>query len=137
MKRLINISNHPSHAWSTEQLKGWDEVIDIEFPRIRTDASVRDIEKEVQRVIDSIVPKIAGVSPRDEDTYVYVAGEYTFVSMLLLSLLNYVSKLRMAFPVTQRHPDKNTFVFYGWRTFEIEIDFYPSPEESDFIIKFK
>ena len=39
MKKLINISNHPSTGWSDAQKAGWDQIIDIPFPQVPATAT--------------------------------------------------------------------------------------------------
>lgn len=72
---LINFSNHPSAAWSTEQLAAaarYGEIIDITFPLVDPNAD----EAEINRLADQCVAQI--VHGRNiRDTTVHIMGEFT------------------------------------------------------------
>lgn len=55
MSILINISNHPSKDWSTEQKKSWDNIIDIPFPNVNPFADHLDIYDMAGDLFTSIV----------------------------------------------------------------------------------
>ena len=51
---FINLSNHPSNAWSKEQYEAaseYGEVVDIPFPQIEASSSEEDIENLVEEYL--------------------------------------------------------------------------------------
>lgn len=82
---LINFSNHPSAAWSTEQLAAaarYGEIIDITFPLVDPNAD----EAEINRLADQCVAQI--VHGRNiRDTTVHIMGEFTLCYAVINRLL--------------------------------------------------
>ena len=82
MKKFINISNHPSSKWPTEQMNAAKElaaggdVIDIAFPNVPPMATT----VEVEVLAEELLAKVLEV----EDPIVHLMGEST----LLLKLAN-------------------------------------------------
>lgn len=78
---LLNLSNHPSTAWSEEQLRAgreqYSEVQDMPFPNVPPEA---DLE-EVGRLAADYAHRICALSPRL--LAVHVMGEMTFTYQLV------------------------------------------------------
>lgn len=74
---LLNLSNHPSTAWSPEQLRAATEqfggVIDVPFPNIDPHAT----SKEVRDLVEDYI-EIALVNHGDIK-HIHIMGEMTFV----------------------------------------------------------
>lgn len=85
--RFLNLSNHPSSAWSKEQeesARQYGEIRDMAFPQIPTNASTEDIEELAEETKLQILDAYS-----DSDLTVHVMGEMTFTYAL-------VSKLKAA-----------------------------------------
>lgn len=83
---LINLSNHPSHNWSKDQLSAaqqYGEIIDLPFPNIPPEA---DIE-QLQPLLNEYYNKILTFGNPDR-VVIHLMGEMTFTFMLLSRLLN-------------------------------------------------
>ena len=79
---LINLSNHPSSAWSGEQLAAayeFGDVIDMPFPQVRADAD----EEMIRRMAEDAVERILGNNP----SAVLVQGEFTLTYRIVATLL--------------------------------------------------
>lgn len=117
MRKLFNISNHPSSGWSEEQKRGWDVIIDIPFPNTPPELSGEEVKKMVQEFLK--------VSPEPmPGDYVFVAGDFS-ATYYMTSILQEKGVI-FTWPSTQREttetiqPDgsvKKTAVyrFVRWR----------------------
>lgn len=81
---FVNLSNHPSSAWSKEQIhaaKEFGNIIDMPFPQVSPDATSKEIEDISTKCVESIMSYT-----RDNDVTVHVMGEmgltYSLVSQL-------------------------------------------------------
>jgi len=129
MKILINLSNHHSAKWSSDQAKEWTKIINIDFPHIPADLT----GKAVKRIAENYAQHIIEVKEKlknssngivtDNDVFVYFAGEYSFCYYLLEELRG---KVRIVIPTSERiktetiNPDgtvtgKVIFKFCQWR----------------------
>ena len=82
---FINLSNHPSAIWSTEQLEAAREfgiVRDLSFPVVSPHMS----EEEVSALADVFVERVMDISP--EPCIVHVMGEQTFSYAIIGRLLS-------------------------------------------------
>ena len=75
---LVNLSNHPSSAW-TEDQKGGFVVIDLPFPQVDPDGDADYIEK----LTDEYLQKILEVG---RDSSVHIMGEFNFCYCLINKL---------------------------------------------------
>lgn len=77
-KILLNISNHPSSAWSKQQLEAaqkYGEVIDMSFPDISSSSTKSDIatlaEDRLKKIIDSYADTVITAHIMGEMTFTY------------------------------------------------------------------
>ena len=79
---LINLSNHPSEKWVSEQrgtaIEQYGKIIDMPFPRIPPEASY----DEVWKIADDYFEQIK-TRAKQEKTTVHLMGEMTFTYMLV------------------------------------------------------
>lgn len=79
MKIFVNLSNHPTSKWGSEQLAAarnlGEKIIDVPFPMIAPDATHQDVldaafacYKEIESLCD----------PELNDVTIHVMGEMTF-----------------------------------------------------------
>ncbi|MBQ6441577.1 MAG: hypothetical protein IJJ13_03160 [Lachnospiraceae bacterium] len=118
---LINCTNHPYEIWNAPQreaAKCFGEVVDLPFPAIDPAAESSDLRK----IVLDYAQKIEAMSP----AAVLVAGEFTFVFMLVDKLLRDGVKVLSACSkrVTEevKHPDgtnekKSVFLFERFREY--------------------
>ena len=55
---FINLTNHPSNEWSSEQLlaaEKYGKVIDIPFPNVPADAGTDDIRELCDIMVDNVL----------------------------------------------------------------------------------
>lgn len=81
---LINFSNHPSAAWSTEQLAAaarYGEIIDITFPLVDPNAD----EASILLLADEYVRQILD-GRNAEETAVHIMGEFTLCYAVICRL---------------------------------------------------
>jgi len=81
---LINLSNHPSDQWSTEQKtasKPYQEILDIPFPSIPEDAD----EEYISDLADEYCAKIQELT-KDNTATVHIMGEMTLTVALIQRL---------------------------------------------------
>lgn len=82
---LINLTNHPHHQWSPEQLQAaktiYGSVIDIAFPSINPGASTEEVNELAYVYFNKLVTA-SGAQP----FAVHLSGEFTFVYHLLVLL---------------------------------------------------
>lgn len=87
-KIFINLSNHPSAKWSSEQLKAaprYGDVVDIAFPPVAATANINDIMSLAKSMVADICGAYA--SP-DTDIRVLVQGEMTLTHALVCEFQN-------------------------------------------------
>lgn len=76
---LVNVSNHPSANWPTEQLmyaqKDFPKILDIPFPTISPALTLEEMDK----LIDEYARKVLALNP----AAVHVMGEMTFTFRLV------------------------------------------------------
>ena len=78
---FINLTNHPSAAWSVEQTnaaKEYGEIIDYPFPNVSPDMSSDDIQKLAEEIFNDIISKYS-----DARLTVHVMGEFTMAYALI------------------------------------------------------
>src|SRR5690554_5103742 len=79
---LLNLTNHPSNAWSTSQRKTaiaqYDRLEDLPFPKIDPNWSA----EEVKHLAAIYEKKILEINPKA----VLIMGEFTFTYQLLQRL---------------------------------------------------
>lgn len=84
---LINLSNHPSHLWSEEQLSAastYGEIMDIPFPNIDANGDEQYIDTLASVYEDKILHW-----PENTKIYVHVMGEMTFVYAFVARMQNH------------------------------------------------
>lgn len=72
---FVNLSNHPSAAWSQEQLEAaqaYGQVVDVPFPVVSPLAN----EQQLSALVDDYVGRVTELSPAP--CVVHVMGEQTF-----------------------------------------------------------
>jgi len=112
MKKLINLSNHPSANWELEQKAGWDEIIDIPFPNVAPNAS----EEEVIELAAELLKKIKNTGVKN----IMLQGEFTLVFALQQMLIE-EGFYNFFFPTTERKVVEqngiktSVFKFVRWR----------------------
>ncbi len=78
---LVNITNHPWDEWPEEQRRAALElagrIVDIDFPRVGPDWSLRRIEEEARKIIQKLPPGT---------THALVQGEFTLTMELVRRL---------------------------------------------------
>ena len=76
---LLNLSNHPSANWPSEQLdqaiKKYGAVQDLPFPKINPDSS----SDEIEQLAEKYEIKVRQLNP----TAVHIMGEMTFIFKLI------------------------------------------------------
>lgn len=83
---FINVSNHPSSKWASEQLeaaKQFGEVIDIPFPNVAPEATEEDINQLATDILQQI--DWLHVS-KDSVPVVHIMGEMTLVYNIVTKL---------------------------------------------------
>lgn len=81
---FINLTNHPSSKWSSEQLNAAHEfastIVDIPFPNVPASAH----EDEVNEIINETVEKVLAIG---KDVVVHIAGEPVVTHAIVNSLI--------------------------------------------------
>jgi hypothetical protein len=76
---LLNLTNHPSSNWSSEQtdlaVEKFAQIIDLPFPSIPPDYSSQELDTLVEKFADRVLT----LSP----TVVHIMGEMTFTFRLV------------------------------------------------------
>ncbi len=82
---LLNLSNHPSSAWSPEQLRAATEqfggVIDVPFPNIDPKATSREVRDLVEDYIEIALENHGNIK------HIHIMGEMTFVHRFVARVL--------------------------------------------------
>lgn len=76
---FINLSNHPSDRWGTEQYKEahkYGYIVDIAFPQVAFDATSDDIDELVQEKHKEIFGFL--MDHENEENVLMVEGEFVF-----------------------------------------------------------
>lgn len=84
---FVNLSNHPSEGWSTEQLKEagkYGSVVDIAFPQVDTKAGSEEINDLVVGKYNEISSALADKG--DKINVVMVEGEFVFTCRMVTLL---------------------------------------------------
>ena len=88
---LINISNHNSEKWSSEQKaaaeKEWGKIFDIQFPSVNPHISDEALDNLVEIYENEVYEKLNPTQGVDCNA-VHVMGEMTFVYRLVKALQN-------------------------------------------------
>ena len=82
---FINLSNHPSDKWSSEQRAAalaYGEIKDIQFPNIPPDATTQ----EVYNLAQGYYQQITTISNQETQTPMHIMGEMTFTCTLIAML---------------------------------------------------
>jgi len=122
-KVLINVSNHPSEAWSQEQKAGWDEIFDIQFPAVNPnldtlDAEYQNIELELKRKIYQKRVDIYRMFGEKTHIGLCLQGEFSLCYRLFKQLHD---AFRFYIPTTERtvvekdNTKTSVFKFVRWR----------------------
>lgn len=77
---IINLTNHPSSAWSTEQMKAasqYGEIIDYPFPQVHPEVGEEEIRIQATDIVNDIINKYG----KNEIT-VHLMGEFTMTVAL-------------------------------------------------------
>ena len=144
MKKLINVSNHPSTGWTEKQKAGWDEIIDIPFPQVSPELDGREVSHLAWETYKQIIRRLYAEyrkglrgkpSPRPEadrlirqkllsDVVLHVAGEFclffNLVSLVKADRGRVVVATSKREVVEEVQPDGSTkktirFNFIKWR----------------------
>lgn len=79
---LINLSNHPSAGWNSEQtLKAeeiYGEICDYPFPAVPTDYDSHDVAAMADRIVGDIIEKRNGVKEIDTNLDTSLFTKITF-----------------------------------------------------------
>ena len=119
MKILINVSNHPSEGWSEEQKKGWDGIVDIQFPAVDPGLN----EKEIWALGGELVRVIENKMAENSTRYIMLQGEFSLCAVVQF-LLSIHDGVVFCYPTTERkvtvEGDKkiSIFRFKRWRMFD-------------------
>jgi len=81
MRRLINISNHPSSSWSPEQRADWDEIFDLPFPAVPPEWDTRQVISLAVELGQKVC-ELSSDLPRGEFPCVMVQGEFSLCTIL-------------------------------------------------------
>ena len=81
-KVFVNLTNHPSAKWNSEQLseaKKYGDIIDMNFPQVSPTANILDI----MGLAKSMVADICGTYDSDTELHILVQGEMTLTYALV------------------------------------------------------
>jgi hypothetical protein len=119
MKKLINISNHPSSSWSAEQKAGWDEIVDVPFPAVPPEWDTHQVVNLAVELAEK-VGELATDLPEGEIPNVMVVGDFSLSAVLYQSM---AGVWRFWFPTSERLVEETgdgrkviTFRFVRWRS---------------------
>jgi len=108
MAFFLNISNHPSTQWSTEQLEAvqkialqlmdapFSKIIDVPFPEVPPEAGI----EEVDNIEDQIIDDLRESNVLQNTVAAMVQGEFTLTSALVRRLQEH--GIRVYAATTQR-----------------------------------
>ncbi|MCX7874623.1 MAG: hypothetical protein N2321_00490 [Melioribacteraceae bacterium] len=99
---LINLSNHPSNNWSSQQLNAakrkFGKVVDLPFPLISPKANTKQVTAKAEKYLLKIIDLLK--SSDDKNNAVHLMGEFTFV--FLLGQILKKKKIAVVFSTTNR-----------------------------------
>lgn len=103
---FINISNHPSQKWSSEQVQAastYGIIYDFAFPLIDESAN----EEQIAFEADILLNKISQIAPSPEQTTVHIMGEMTFTYAMvnLLKAAGYTCVASTSKRIVEELPD--------------------------------
>ena len=116
---LINHTNHPSSKWSEAQKAGFEKIIDVPFPNIDPNWTMKEVENLVSITLN--------VFKQLQDEYgvvgICIQGEFSYCYDLFKELLdNYYYFTEILIPTTERRVIEDgdtktvTFEFVKWRS---------------------
>ncbi|MCQ2974321.1 MAG: CRISPR-associated protein [Bacteroidales bacterium] len=76
---LINLSNHPSAAWTLEQKAEYKEIIDLPFPQVDPEGD----EGYIDSLVNEYLQKIEQISNIEA---VHIMGEFNFCYKMINEL---------------------------------------------------
>lgn len=120
--KLINISNHNSKNWSKEQKKGFDEIIDLQFPNIPANATTKDVILIAYDLLGKITDEVL----MEDEVNIMLQGEFSLCYKLKELIDKAYWTVNYYIPTTERNvvesvnidgtTTKNvTFQFVQWR----------------------
>lgn len=120
--KLINISNHNSNNWSKEQRAGFDEIIDVQFPNVPSNATTKDVILIAYDLIERLLDEI----PAEDELNIMLQGEFSLCYKLKELMDKAYWTVNYYIPTTERNvvesvnidgtTTKNvTFHFVQWR----------------------
>jgi len=124
--KLINFSNHSSSKWSKSQKEGFEEIIDIKFPEIPTNATTLEVVENFVRPAYKEIKHLVNKLRENSFVGIMLQGEFTF-SYLLFNMLKSDNDIwNIYIPCTERKVQEITnsdgtvtkssiFEFVGWR----------------------
>ena len=85
---LINLSNHPSHSWTDQQVAQardvYGSVTDLPFPLVDPTLD----EDQVQVLVDEFVAQCMALLPgNSDDSAIHIMGEMTFTVAFVTRML--------------------------------------------------
>ena len=86
---FINLSNHPSSGWLSEQTAAaqrYGKIVDLPFPPIDPRMSGEELEEEVERYYALVMELIKAGGDGSTSTRVMLQGEMTFTFRLVTRL---------------------------------------------------
>lgn len=118
---LINLTNHPSSKWSSEQMgaavASYEEVVDYAFPIVSPIATEHEIYVMANAIVDDIL-RLYGT----QDVFIHVMGELTLCYCLIRKFTE--KGIHCVASTTERivteHPDgtkTSTFKFVQFREY--------------------
>ena len=116
IRRLINISNHPSEKWEENQKRDFEEVVDMPFPNIV-------LHSNFDQIADQLYDKVREhLKARPWDTAIMVQGQHPATFAIVACFLNAGYKVLSAY--TERMSVDNVdgtktskFVFGGYQEY--------------------
>jgi hypothetical protein len=111
--KLINISNHNSNNWSKEQKEGFDEIIDVQFPNIPANATIKDVILTAYDLLEKLTNEIS----TEDALHIMLQGEFTLCYKLKDMLDKAYWTVNYYIPTTERKVVEKTtiFQFVQWR----------------------
>lgn len=107
---LINVSDTPSNTWSSEQKNGWNEIFDITFPKLNSNASCDEIEELAYKLYEKIM-RICTLK-NESSIFVMLVGDYSLCYILYDVLKQ--KGIGIAIPAMEK-TDNGSFKFVNWR----------------------
>ena len=113
IKTLINLSKNHSSKWSDKKKEAWNEIVDIDFPKITNEMSIDDIDIVLEPYVKQIKEKVAKCDLCDF-VFLYCRGEQTVDFLIFDTLIN---ELPFVFLVEDKKYKNNKpyYEFVKWR----------------------